>query len=49
MRRPTTRHGDDHAGQLNFYKLGFEGTRRFRALKLWATLEAPRARAASGG
>ena len=28
---------DDHAGQLNFYKLGFEGTRRFRALKLWAT------------
>jgi glutamate/tyrosine decarboxylase-like PLP-dependent enzyme len=37
-------HGDDdldaqdsHAGQLNFYKLGFEGTRRFRALKLWAS------------
>ena len=30
-------HHDDHAGQLNFYKLGFEGTRRFRALKLWAT------------
>ncbi len=30
--------GDDaHAGQLNFYKLGFEGTRRFRALKLWAS------------
>jgi aromatic-L-amino-acid decarboxylase len=28
---------DDEAGQLNFYKLGFEGTRRFRALKLWAT------------
>jgi aromatic-L-amino-acid decarboxylase len=27
----------DHAGQLNFYKLGFEGTRRFRALKLWAS------------
>ena len=24
-------------GQLNFYKLGFEGTRRFRALKLWAS------------
>ncbi|MHB8960571.1 MAG: pyridoxal phosphate-dependent decarboxylase family protein, partial [Candidatus Limnocylindrales bacterium] len=23
---------DAHAGQLNFYKLGFEGTRRFRAL-----------------
>ena len=34
----TADHGDDaHAGQLNFYKLGFEGTRRFRALKLWAT------------
>ena len=30
-------HDDAHAGQLNFYKLGFEGTRRFRALKLWAT------------
>ena len=29
--------GDGDAGQLNFYKLGFEGTRRFRALKLWAT------------
>jgi aromatic-L-amino-acid decarboxylase len=28
---------DAHAGKLNFYKLGFEGTRRFRALKLWAT------------
>ncbi len=28
---------DAHAGQLNFYKLGFEGTRRFRALKLWAS------------
>ena len=27
--------GDPHAGQLNFYKLGFEGTRRWRALKLW--------------
>jgi glutamate/tyrosine decarboxylase-like PLP-dependent enzyme len=25
----------DGAGQLNFYKLGFEGTRRWRALKLW--------------
>jgi glutamate/tyrosine decarboxylase-like PLP-dependent enzyme len=25
----------DDAGQLNFYKLGFEGTRRWRALKLW--------------
>src|SRR3954452_1503287 len=30
-------HEDAHAGHLNFYKLGFEGTRRFRALKLWAT------------
>ncbi|HYO42346.1 MAG TPA: pyridoxal-dependent decarboxylase [Candidatus Limnocylindrales bacterium] len=28
---------DSHAGQLNFYKLGMEGTRRFRALKLWAS------------
>ncbi len=28
---------DDQAGQLNFYKLGFEGTRRWRALKLWMT------------
>ncbi len=31
---------DDHdahndGGQLSFYKLGFEGTRRWRALKLW--------------
>ena len=26
---------DDAPGQLNFYKLGFEGTRRWRALKLW--------------
>ncbi len=28
---------DDHGdgGLLNFYKLGFEGTRRWRALKLW--------------
>ena len=25
----------DEAGQLTFYKLGFEGTRRWRALKLW--------------
>jgi glutamate/tyrosine decarboxylase-like PLP-dependent enzyme len=30
-------HHEEHAGQLNFYKLGFEGTRRFRALKLWTT------------
>ena len=27
--------GDEHADQLNFYKLSFEGTRRWRALKLW--------------
>jgi aromatic-L-amino-acid decarboxylase len=26
---------DGHGDQLNFYKLGFEGTRRWRALKLW--------------
>ena len=26
---------DSHGGQLNFYTLGFEGTRRWRALKLW--------------
>ena len=26
---------DGHDDQLNFYKLGFEGTRRWRALKLW--------------
>ncbi len=26
---------DEPAGQLNFYKLSFEGTRRWRALKLW--------------
>jgi glutamate/tyrosine decarboxylase-like PLP-dependent enzyme len=26
---------DAEAGHLNFWKLGFEGTRRFRALKLW--------------
>lgn len=34
---PPTDASDDHgeAGQLNFYKLGFEGTRRWRALKLW--------------
>ncbi len=28
---------DQHADQLNFYKLSFEGTRRWRALKLWMT------------
>ena len=27
--------GHLEAGQLNFWKLGFEGTRRWRALKLW--------------
>jgi glutamate/tyrosine decarboxylase-like PLP-dependent enzyme len=36
---PATNSGDhdghDVPGQLNFYKLGFEGTRRWRALKLW--------------
>ena len=33
----TNEAGEDHdaPGQLNFYKLGFEGTRRWRALKLW--------------
>ena len=30
----TNDHHDD-PGQLNFWKLGFEGTRRLRALKLW--------------
>ncbi|MEO5885081.1 MAG: pyridoxal-dependent decarboxylase [Candidatus Limnocylindrales bacterium] len=30
-------HDDEHADQLNFYKLSFEGTRRWRALKLWMT------------
>ncbi len=30
-------HANDQADQLNFYKLGFEGTRRWRALKLWMT------------
>jgi aromatic-L-amino-acid/L-tryptophan decarboxylase len=28
---------NDHDEQLNFYKLSFEGTRRWRALKLWMT------------
>jgi glutamate/tyrosine decarboxylase-like PLP-dependent enzyme len=28
---------DDRDGQLNFYKLSLEGTRRWRALKLWMT------------
>ena len=32
---PEADHDDDHDGQLNFYKLSFEGTRRWRALKLW--------------
>lgn len=34
---PEDRDADHHdaAGQLNFYRLGFEGTRRWRALKLW--------------
>jgi L-2,4-diaminobutyrate decarboxylase len=32
-------HDDGHGApdQLNFYKLSFEGTRRWRALKLWMT------------
>ncbi len=30
-------HDHDHDDQLNFYKLSFEGTRRWRALKLWMT------------
>jgi glutamate/tyrosine decarboxylase-like PLP-dependent enzyme len=30
-------HADAEAGHLNFWKLGFEGTRRFRALKLWVS------------
>ncbi|MGK2849718.1 MAG: pyridoxal phosphate-dependent decarboxylase family protein [Candidatus Limnocylindrales bacterium] len=34
---PGEQHDDDHADQLNFYKLSFEGTRRWRALKLWMT------------
>jgi glutamate/tyrosine decarboxylase-like PLP-dependent enzyme len=29
--------GDGAPDQLNFYKLSFEGTRRWRALKLWMT------------
>ena len=33
-RRPAAR-TSDHGDQLNFYKLSFEGTRRWRALKLW--------------
>ena len=36
----STGHDGDHGGhddQLNFYKLSFEGTRRWRALKLWMT------------
>jgi glutamate/tyrosine decarboxylase-like PLP-dependent enzyme len=28
-------HEHEHGKQLNFYKLSFEGTRRWRALKLW--------------
>jgi glutamate/tyrosine decarboxylase-like PLP-dependent enzyme len=33
----TTSDDDHHDDQLNFYKLSFEGTRRWRALKLWMT------------
>jgi glutamate/tyrosine decarboxylase-like PLP-dependent enzyme len=32
---PTHHDDHDHGEQLNFYKLSFEGTRRWRALKLW--------------
>ena len=32
---PTVNGHVDEGGQLNFYRLGFEGTRRWRALKLW--------------
>ncbi len=32
---PTQDDAHDHGEQLNFYKLSFEGTRRWRALKLW--------------
>ena len=32
---PTQDDEHDHGEQLNFYKLSFEGTRRWRALKLW--------------
>ena len=32
---PTPHDHDEHGDQLNFYKLSFEGTRRWRALKLW--------------
>ena len=33
--RTTATAPDDHGGQLNFYQMSFEGTRRWRALKLW--------------
>jgi aromatic-L-amino-acid decarboxylase len=32
---PATAAADPHDAGLNFWKLGFEGTRRWRALKLW--------------
>jgi aromatic-L-amino-acid/L-tryptophan decarboxylase len=32
---PDTDDGHGSAGQLHFWRLGFEGTRRWRALKLW--------------
>jgi glutamate/tyrosine decarboxylase-like PLP-dependent enzyme len=39
LRQPAEASGDldchEDPAQLNFYKLGFEGTRRWRALKLW--------------
>ncbi|HEX6867654.1 MAG TPA: pyridoxal-dependent decarboxylase [Candidatus Limnocylindrales bacterium] len=35
--RPTDDGHEPDADQLNFYKLSFEGTRRWRALKLWVS------------
>jgi glutamate/tyrosine decarboxylase-like PLP-dependent enzyme len=35
LRRAADGDHQEEADQLNFYKLGFEGTRRWRALKLW--------------
>jgi glutamate/tyrosine decarboxylase-like PLP-dependent enzyme len=32
---PPSDDGHGSAGQLNFWRLGYEGTRRWRALKLW--------------
>jgi glutamate/tyrosine decarboxylase-like PLP-dependent enzyme len=35
--RDAAHDSESHGEQLNFYKLSFEGTRRWRALKLWMT------------